>query len=282
MVCRNIKHFGGDPTKVTIFGESSGAFSVMTHVASPNSWGLFSAAIAQSVRSVPGLSCGYRDAFGVNSAGHDDEQVLVNVGKALAAFQETLASGRSAFDRFRDSLARGDLRTAAGYPMAAQRGLRIFVGSGNCAVCHAGPGFSNGEFGDVGIRYFIAPGRVDSGRHGGIAALRDNRFNLMGRYNDQAAGLPSGDPVLRATSTRHVFQEQRNFGEFRVPGLRNVSRTAPYMHNGSIATLEGVVRHYSELNEERLHADGERILRPLNLGPARSADLLAFLQSDQR
>ena len=51
------------------------------------------------------------------------------------------------------------------------------------------------------------------------------------------------------------------------------------MHNGSIATLEGVVRHYSELNEERLHADGERILRPLNLGPARSADLLAFLRS---
>ncbi len=236
-------------------------------------------AIAQSVRGVPELSCGYREAFGADSAGHDDEQVVVNVGKALAAFQETLASGRSAFDRFRDALARGDLRTASAYPMAAQRGLRIFVGSGNCAVCHAGPGFSNGEFGDVGIRYFIAPGRVDSGRHGGIAALRDNRFNLMGRYNDQAAGLTVGDPVLRATSTRHVFQEQRNFGEFRVPGLRNVSRTAPYMHNGSIATLEGVVRHYSDLNEERLHADGERILRPLNLGPARSADLLAFLRS---
>lgn len=238
------------------------------------------AGIARAVRGDPDLSCGHRASFG--AVPDDDEQVLVNVGKALAAFQETLASGRSPFDRFRDALARGDLRTASAYPMAAQRGLRIFVGSGNCAVCHAGPRFSNGEFGDIGIRYFIAPGRVDSGRHGGIAALRDNPFNLLGRYNDQAAtgvGDPDKDAALRATSTRHVSQEQRNFGEFRVPGLRNVSRTAPYMHNGSIATLEAVVRHYSELNEERLHADGERILRPLKLTPAQSADLLAFLRS---
>ena len=51
--------------------------------------------------------------------------------------------------------------------------------------------------------------------------------------------------------------EHRNFGEFKVPGLRNVAHTAPYMHNGSLATLADVVRHYSELSPDRLHSDGE-------------------------
>ena len=54
------------------------------------------------------------------------------------------------------------------------------------------------------------------------------------------------------------------------------------MHNGSLATLRDVVRHYSELNEDRLHADGERILKPLRLTQAEAADLVAFLESLSR
>ena len=61
--------------------------------------------------------------------------------------------------------------------------------------------------------------------------------------------------------------------------MRNVAQTAPYMHNGSLATLRDVVRHYSELNEERLHQDGERILKPLKLTESEVADLVAFLES---
>jgi cytochrome c peroxidase len=64
-----------------------------------------------------------------------------------------------------------------------------------------------------------------------------------------------------------------------VPGLRNVAQTAPYMHNGSLATLRDVVKHYSELDEERLHADGERILRPLRLSEDEAGDLIAFLET---
>jgi cytochrome c peroxidase len=64
-----------------------------------------------------------------------------------------------------------------------------------------------------------------------------------------------------------------------VPSLRNLARTAPYMHDGSLPTLRDVLRHYSELNEDRLHADGERILVPLRLTPAETEDLLAFLDS---
>ena len=56
------------------------------------------------------------------------QRTIVNVGKALAAFQETLVPGRTAFDDFRDALARGDAAAAAAYPAAAQRGLRLLVG----------------------------------------------------------------------------------------------------------------------------------------------------------
>jgi cytochrome c peroxidase len=76
-----------------------------------------------------------------------------------------------------------------------------------------------------------------------------------------------------------VELQHRNFGEFRVPGLRGVAQTAPYMHNGSLATLRDVARHYSELNEDRLHADGERVLKPLKLDAQEIEDLVTFLES---
>ena len=106
----------------------------------------------------------------------------------------------------------------------------------------------------------------------GIEKLKASPFNLLGRYNDDRSGSS-------AVGTKHVQVQHRNFGEFRVPGLRGVAQTAPYMHNGSLATLEDVVRFYSELNEERLHADGEKILKPLKLSPGEVSDLVAFLQS---
>ena len=201
------------------------------------------------------------------------ERVLVNVAKALAAYQETITTGRSQFDAFRDALARGDEPAVARYPPAAKRGLQIFVGKGNCSACHLGPNFTSGEFEDVGVSYFAEKGRVDPGRHGGIAALLASPFNLLGSYNDDASGAT-------AVPTRHVEQQHRNWGEFRVPSLRNVALTAPYMHNGSLASLADVVRHYSELNEERLHGhEGQRVLRPLRLSQQEAADLVAFLQT---
>jgi cytochrome c peroxidase len=114
--------------------------------------------------------------------------------------------------------------------------------------------------------------RWTPGRHGGIKALLASRYNLLGRFNDDPARST-------ATSTRHVRLEHRNFGEFKVPSLRNLARTAPYMHNGSLRTLREVLRHYSELDENRLHADGERILVALRLSEQETDDLLAFLDS---
>jgi cytochrome c peroxidase len=225
---------------------------------------------AALVRADAELSCRFEKVFGTPPPA-SDEAVLAGIGKALAAFQETLVSGRSPFDDFRDALSGNDLPAMAKYPLAAQRGLRIFVGRGNCSACHFGPAFSNGEFHDTGVPFFIKGG-VDAGRHGGIRKLEANPLNLLGPYNDDRTGAS-------AVKTRQVAIEHRNFGEFKTPSLRNVARTAPYMHNGSLATLADVVRHYSEVSPDRLHADGEALIKPLRLSAEESADLVAFLES---
>jgi cytochrome c peroxidase len=218
------------------------------------------------------LSCRLRAATGRELQGVDAEAVMVDLAKALGAFVATLVSPRTPFDEFRDALLRGDEAAAARYPLDAQRGLRLFIGRGQCALCHSGPRFSNGEFADTGLPFFSRPGVVDPGRHGGIEKLKASPYNRLSRW---------ADPV-DATSTRHVSLQPRHFGEFKVPGLRHVALTAPYMHDGQLATLTQVLRHYSELNEERLHADGEQILRPLRLSEGELADLRAFLLSLSR
>src|SRR5262249_11322317 len=117
--------------------------------------------VAGFVRGNASFSRDYENTFKKIPKNESDETLLVNVGKALAAFQETLVSGRTPFDEFRDALARGDEAAAARYPDAAKRGLRIFVGEGRCNLCHFGPQFTNGEFADTGVPFFIAKDKVD-------------------------------------------------------------------------------------------------------------------------
>jgi cytochrome c peroxidase len=218
--------------------------------------------IAKVLRTLFGAE--YEKAFG-RTPPADDEELMVDAGKALAAYQETLVTKRTPFDDFRDGL-------STDYPLAAQRGLQIFVGKGNCGVCHFGPQFTNGEFADTGIPHLAGKGRVDPGRYEGIKKVKSSPYNLLGRFNDDATRA-------NAVGTQHVDLQHRNFGEFRVPGLRNVALTAPYMHNGSLASLRDVVKHYSDINEDRLHTDGEKVLRKLNLSPEEINDLVAFLES---
>ncbi|MEP4194112.1 MAG: cytochrome c peroxidase [Aliishimia sp.] len=202
----------------------------------------------------------------------ESKETLVNVAKVLASYQETLITTQTPFDGFRDALERGDMVQAATYPAAAQRGLQLFLGRGNCNFCHLGPMFSNGEFHDAGVPYFIDETRVDQGRFGGLKALLRSPFTLAGEYSD--------DPdKTGAWAVEQVRPLHSDFGTFRVPGLRNVAKTAPYMHNGSLADLTAVVQHYDKIDLERLHADGELILRPLHLTALETADLVSFLES---
>ena len=142
----------------------------------------------------------YEHAFGA-AVPADDGEVLAAVGKALAAYQRTLVSGRTPFDEFRDALARDDAVAAARYPLSAQRGAALFVGKAACSECHAGPQFTR----------------------------------------SQACG------------------------GYRVPGLRDVELTAPYLHDGTLATLEDVVeRHASVKLSSRERDDLVAFLRSLS------------------
>lgn len=221
------------------------------------------------LRREPALFARYQVLFGLPKA---DETLMVNLAKTLAAYQGTLVSPRTSFDQFRDALLAGDTQTAAQYPVSAQRGLKLFVGESRCFLCHSGPNFSNGEFADIGRPFFTTAG-VDSGRWDGLRQVLSSRYNRLGKFSD------ASPDDTRTQATRHVFSEPRHFGEFKVPNLRNLLATAPYFHDGSAATLRDVVRHYSELDENRLHADGANILKPLKLRPEQIDDLVAFLST---
>jgi cytochrome c peroxidase len=123
----------------------------------------------------------------------------------------------------------------------AQRGSEIFFFTGNCAACHAGFNFSDGRFHNIGVGWDAA----------------SQRFKDEGRFA--------------------VSHNERDRGAFKTPGLRDVSRHAPYMHDGSLATLRDVVEFYNR-GGERNPRQTPRI-RPLGLNPRDIDALVAFLRS---
>ena len=225
--------------------------------------------IAERIKNQDDLQTNYKSLVGISPLDQTADTILVNVAKALAAYQETIQTPASQFDRLRkDILAKQTTSVDA----SLLNGLKLFVGKGKCSFCHFGPNFTNGEFHDIGLPFFKEDGGVDSGRFGGIQALKASPYNRLGSFSDE----PQDQAVESPAS--FVRLQHRNWGEFRVPALRNVARTAPYMHNGSLETLEEVVRHYSTVNPDRLHADGEILLQPLNLTEQEIRDLVAFLE----
>jgi cytochrome c peroxidase len=228
--------------------------------------------VAQLVRDDEQLSCRYRKAFGAPPSATDDEAVFVDVGKALAAFEETLVSGRTPFDRFRDTLAGDNRPSIESYSEPAQRGLKIFIGKGGCTTCHSGPNFTGGEFFSTGLSKFAPRGQADPGRPAGIRKLLESRFNLLSPYNDDKTGTS-------AARTREASLAKAGFGEFKVPSLRNLILTAPYGRDGSVETVAEVVRHYAGIDPVSLHAKDGRAAQPLNLTAREQTDLVVFLQS---
>jgi cytochrome c peroxidase len=120
-----------------------------------------------------------------------------------------------------------------------QAGLRVFRGKGNCTACHVGPTFS------------------DERTHNTGAAWRDGRLHDEGRFI--------------------VTGKDDDRGAFKTPTLRDVARTAPYMHDGSLGTLEEVVRFYDDGGRANPNLDLE--VRPLRLTAAERHALVAFLGS---
>ncbi len=207
----------------------------------------------------PAYDAKFAAAFPAHGAA--DRITVETVVQAIAAFERTLISGDSAYDR-RVYL---DDREAMSEP--AKRGMRLFF-SGNvgCFRCHSGFNFSGPT---------IAAGKP----------RQELEFHNTGLYNLGKKGLyPAGNPGLFEHTRR-----RRDVGRFRAPTLRNVALTAPYMHDGSIATLEGVVDHYAaggRTIDSGPYAGVGRdsplkkpLVRGFRVTESEKADLVAFLES---
>ncbi|MCI0631140.1 MAG: c-type cytochrome [Phycisphaerales bacterium] len=198
-------------------------------------------------------------------------QVFANVGKAIEAYERLLISNRSAFDVFVDGLKSNDAAQQRALSPAAQRGLRLFLDRANCRLCHAGPNFTDGEFHNTGVppREGAAP---DPARFDGAKRVLDNPFNSQGAFSDD----PAGD----SNNIKFLLHSPELWGQFKTPSLRNIAKTAPYMHQGQFQTLHEVVRFYStRQGAVRIGHHQETILNPLNLSEAEIDDLVAFLES---
>ncbi len=176
-----------------------------------------------------------------------DVYTLQNVTKAIAAFERSIVSMRSPYDRYRwggDSAAISD---------SAKRGEILFSSSehGGCFQCHGGWNFS-------AVRFEGSKDRSEEG---------DGFFNTgVSLY------LPPNRGLFEHT------QRAGDVGKFRPPTLRNIAVTAPYMHDGSLATLDEVIDHYAA-GGKLDHPNKSRILRPFRLTDGDKHDLVEFLKS---
>ena len=191
-------------------------------------------------------------------------RVYANFGKAIAAYERRLVSRNSAFDR----LLAGDENALDG---AATRGAKLFIGRASCNECHRGPTFTDYQFHNVGAPQ-VGPhvAQTDTGRADGIAKVLGDPFNRAGQFSDHRE-----DEHLRSLAVSPA-----DIGSFKTPGLRSVSRTAPYMHDGVYATLWDVLQHYRFGGSTGSFAGTKSpAIQPLNLSDRDLNDLIAFLES---
>ncbi len=201
------------------------------------------------------------------------DQNFVRVGKALAAFQRTVARQptQSPFDRFAHAISKNPRQPNFVLPVDAQRGFRLWAGKGRCLSCHFGKEFSDSEFHNLG--FDVLPGfPFPEGRPGGIRAMRMDPFNGRGAFSDDSS-WEANEKILYLALDAHVD------GTWKTPTLRNVGNTAPYMHDGRFQTLREVVDFYSELPGMATFGHREETLQPAHFSEREKTDLIAFLRS---
>jgi cytochrome c peroxidase len=199
----------------------------------------------------------YRSLFSEAFRGDPTPISLGNVVKAIAAFERSLISGRSPFDRY---LFDDDQNALSA---SAKRGMALFYSARvGCGQCHFGLNFS---------------GPLSYRGHVTVTAL----FANTGLYNMNRRGAyPQGDRGLL-----EITHNASDMGKMRVPTLRNVALTAPYMHDGSVATLLEVIDHYAGGGRQQPHGPTvenhlvDRRIRAFHLSPEETADMIAFLDS---
>lgn len=202
----------------------------------------------------------YRELFAAAYPGAPELFTVSHIVKALGAFQRTLISGRSPYDRYQQ----GD---SSALSASAKRGEEIFFSEqAECFHCHGGFNFT-------GTVNYVGKGFVEI------------EFHNTALYNiDGQGGYPEPN-----TGIAEVTTDPLDMGKFKAPSLRNIAVTAPYMHDGSVATLEEVIEHYNAGGRtitsgpyKGVGADSplkSEFLKPMGLTAQQKRDLIAFLQS---
>ena len=198
------------------------------------------------------------------------DQIFVNVGKAIAAFERGISFGETRFDRYvAAELAGVSPAPADRFSDDEEAGLRLFIGKASCINCHNGPRLTDDHFHNTGVA--PAPGvtEVDSGRTTGVRQVVSGEFNCMSKHSD---ARPEQCAELRfaATEGRELVRA------FKTPSLRNVADRAPYMHAGQIASLGDVIRHYDRAPRASF---GSSELKKLRLSAQERLQLEAFLRT---
>ena len=189
----------------------------------------------------------YRAQFTAAFPDHPKPISMAHIIEAIASFERTLISGRSPFDRY----VFDDEQTALS--AAAKRGMALFYSTRvGCSQCHSGINFS---------------GAIVYEGHAHARAL----FANTGLYDlDGRGAYPSSDRGLMEVTHRAA-----DMGRFKVPTLRNVALTAPYMHDGSLPTLDAVLDHYVRGGHKNPLQDSR--VRPFLLSQTERSELLEFL-----
>ena len=202
----------------------------------------------------------YQELFAEAFPELDDPFSIASVVKALAAFERTIIAGDTRVDRYRNG-------ERSALDASEQRGLALFYSERfECFHCHSG------------FNYSLAV------QHQGLS-FDQASFENNGLYN--LAG--SGDYPESGRGLYEFSFKAEDRGRFKPPSLRNIALTAPYMHDGSLATLEDVVAHYAAggtliesgplAGDGRAHPNKSRFIKGFEMSADDQRDLLAFLRA---
>ena len=223
--------------------------------------------VINKIRSIPEYKGMFEKAF--NGAGVN----MNNLSKAFAAYQRTLISGDSPFDRWYFSN-KGKAKQENALSEKAKRGFALFTGKANCSSCHIIEKdfalFTDNQMHNTGTGYNESMG---------IRPKTERVILAPGVFVDVDTSIIDsvGEKTPADTGLYEITQNPNDRWKYKTPSLRNVTLTAPYMHNGSLRTLDDVVEFYNQGGVKNSLQDLR--IKPLGLDTNEKNDLVSFLKS---
>ena len=216
--------------------------------------------VVDTLLALPDYRGRFERAFG------GDGPTPQTIGMAIAAFERTIVSGNSRFDRWRYAIQRDALDGEE------QRGFALFTGAAGCSACHTIGAkhafFSDFRYHNTGIGWLRAQGSERVGVTLGPALRTELDAREVATF---------GEPDPGDVGRFEITQNPADRWAYKTPGLRNVALTAPYMHDGSLSSLEAVVDYYDRGGSA--DPDKSPLIRPLHLGSEDKRALVAFLRA---